>query len=85
MCRVLDYGKYRFEQQKKEEIRKNQRLVRSQETRLSLNIDTNDFNTKLNQTARFLATGHKSKGLDPFPRPWMAHGALGADVLKPLR
>ena len=55
MCKVLDYGKYRFEQQKKEkEAKKNQKVVEVKETRLSLNIDTNDFNTKLNQTAKFL-------------------------------
>ena len=62
MCKVLDYGKYRFEQQKKEkEAKKNQKVVEVKETRLSLNIDTNDFNTKLNQTAKFLAAGHKVK------------------------
>ena len=56
VCKVLDYGKYRFEQQKKEkEAKKNQKVVEVKETRLSLNIDTNDFNTKLNQTAKFLA------------------------------
>ena len=69
VCKVLDYGKYRFEQQKKE-------------TRLSLNIDTNDFNTKLNQTAKFLAAGHKVKASIRFRGREMAHSALGADVLK---
>ena len=70
VCKVLDYGKYRFEQQKKEkEAKKNQKVVEVKETRLSLNIDTNDFNTKLNQTAKFLAAGHKVKGFDPLPRP----------------
>ena len=47
VCRIMDYGKYRFEQQKKEkEAKKNQRVVDIKEIRLSLNIDTNDFNTK---------------------------------------
>ncbi len=69
VCKVLDYGKYRFEQQKKEkEAKKNQKVVEVKETRLSLNIDTNDFNTKLNQTAKFLART-QGKGFDPFPRP----------------
>ena len=46
VCKLLDYGKYRFEQQKKEkEAKKNQKVVEVKETRLSLNIDTNDFNT----------------------------------------
>ena len=73
VCKVLDYGKYRFEQQKKVEVK---------ETRLSLNIDTNDFNTKLNQTAKFLAAGHKVKVSIRFRGREMAHSALGADVLK---
>jgi len=76
VCKVLDYGKYRFEQQKKEKV------VEVKETRLSLNIDTNDFNTKLNQTAKFLAAGHKVKVSIRFRGREMAHSALGADVLK---
>ena len=83
VCKVLDYGKYRFEQQKKEkEAKKNQKVVEVKETRLSLNIDTNDFNTKLNQTAKFLAAGHKVKVSIRFRGREMAHSALGADVLK---
>ena len=72
-----------FEQQKKEkEAKKNQKVVEVKETRLSLNIDTNDFNTKLNQTAKFLAAGHKVKVSIRFRGREMAHSALGADVLK---
>ena len=82
-CKIMDYGKYRFEQQKKEkEAKKNQKVVEVKETRLSLNIDTNDFNTKLNQTAKFLAAGHKVKASIRFRGREMAHSALGADVLK---
>ena len=55
VCRIMDYGKYRFEQAKKEkEARKNQKTVEVKEIRMSLNIDTNDFNTKVNHTIRFL-------------------------------
>ena len=62
VCKLLDYGKYRFEQQKKEkEAKKNQKVVEVKETRLSLNIDTNDFNTKVTQSAKFLAAGHKAQ------------------------
>mgnify|MGYP002087295648 CR=1 FL=1 len=83
VCKIMDYGKYRFEQQKKEkEAKKNQKVVEVKETRLSLNIDTNDFNTKLNQTAKFLAAGHKVKASIRFRGREMAHSALGADVLK---
>ena len=82
VCKVLDYGKYRFEQQKKEkEAKKNQKVVEVKETRLSLNIDTNDFNTKLNQTAKFLAAGHKVKASIRFRGREMAHSALGAEAL----
>ena len=83
VCKILDYGKYRYELQKKEkEAKKNQKVVEVKETRLSLNIDTNDFNTKLNQTAKFLAAGHKVKVSIRFRGREMAHSALGADVLK---
>lgn len=62
VCKILDYGKYRFEMQKKEkEAKKNQKVVEIKEIRLSLNIDTNDFNTKVNQAAKFLQQGHKLK------------------------
>ena len=83
VCKVLDYGKYRFEQQKKEkEAKKNQKVVEVKETRLSLNIDTNDFNTKLNQTAKFLAAGHKVKVSIRFRGREMAHTSLGEQLLK---
>lgn len=83
VCKVMDYGKFRFEQQKKEkEAKKNQKTVEVKETRLSLNIDTNDFNTKVNQAAKFLAAGHKVKASIRFRGREMAHSSLGVDVLK---
>jgi translation initiation factor IF-3 len=83
VCKILDFGKYRFEQQKKDkEAKKNQKVVDIKEVRLSLNIDTNDFNTKVNQAAKFLAAGHKVKASIRFRGREMAHTSLGADVLK---
>lgn len=83
VCKILDYGKYRFEQQKKEkEAKKNQKVVEVKEIRLSLNIDTNDFNTKVNQAAKFLAQGHKLKVSIRFRGREMAHQNLGLDVEK---
>ena len=83
VCKLLDYGKYRFEQQKKEkEAKKNQKVVEVKETRLSLNIDTNDFNTTVTPSAKCLAAGHKVKASIRFRGREMAHSALGADVLK---
>ena len=81
VCKILDYGKYRFEMQKKEkEAKKNQKVVELKEIRLSLNIDTNDFNTKVNQAAKFLQQGHKLKVSIRFRGREMAHTSLGIDV-----
>ena len=81
VCKILDYGKYRFEQQKKEkEAKKNQKVVEIKEIRLSLNIDTNDFNTKVNQAAKFLQQGHKLKVSIRFRGREMAHTSLGLEV-----
>mgnify|MGYP003375344316 FL=1 len=83
VCKILDYGKYRFEMQKKEkEARKNQKVVELKEIRLSLNIDTNDFNTKVNQALKFLRQGHKVKVSIRFRGREMAHTNLGIDVEK---
>ena len=81
VCKILDYGKYRFEQQKKEkEAKKNQKVVEVKEIRLSLNIDTNDFNTKVNQAAKFLQQGHKLKVSIRFRGREMAHTSLGLEM-----
>ena len=62
VCRIMDYGKYRFEQAKREkEAKKNQKVIEIKEVRLSLNIDTNDFNTKVNHAMKFLKAGNKVK------------------------
>ena len=81
VCKIMDYGKYRFEMQKKEkEAKKNQKVIELKEIRLSLNIDTNDFNTKVNQAAKFLQQGHKVKVSIRFRGREMAHTSLGIDV-----
>ncbi|MGD9559908.1 MAG: translation initiation factor IF-3, partial [Oscillospiraceae bacterium] len=81
VVKILDYGKYRFEQQKKEkEARKNQTNVELKEVRLSLNIDTNDFNTKVGHAARFLKNGDKVKASIRFRGREMAHARQGLDV-----
>ena len=81
VCKILDYGKYRFEMQKKEkEAKKNQKVVELKEIRLSLNIDTNDFNTKVNQAAKFLQQGHKLKVSIRVRGREMAQTSLGLEV-----
>ena len=83
VCRIMDFGKYRFEQQKKEkEAKKNQRIVDIKEIRLSLNIDTNDFNTKVGHAKRFLQDGDKVKASIRFRGREMAHTDLGYEVMK---
>lgn len=83
VCKIMDYGKFRFEQQKKEkEARKNQKVVDIKEIRLSLNIDTNDFNTKVAQASKFLSKGDKVKVSIRFRGREMAHTDLGLAVQK---
>lgn len=83
VCRIMDYGKYRFEQAKKEkEARKNQHIVDIKEVRLGLNTDVGDFNTKVNQATKFLEHGDKVKVNIRFRGREMAHPELG---LEPMR
>lgn len=83
VCKIMDYGKYKFEQGKREkEAKKNQKVIEIKEIRLSLNIDTNDFNTKVNQAEKFLKAGHKIKVSIRFRGREMAHTNLGLEVEK---
>ncbi len=82
VCKIMDYGKYRFEQAKREkEARKNQHVVDIKEIRLSLNIDTHDFNTKLSHAERFIKGGNKIKVSIRFRGREMGHPELGLDVM----
>ena len=83
VCRIMDYGKFRFEQSKKEkEIKKNQKIITLKEVRLSVNIDVHDFNTKLGQAIKFLKASDKVKVSVRFRGREMAHTNLGAALLK---
>ena len=78
VCKIMDYSKYRFEQAKREkEARKNQHVVEIKEIRLSLNIDTHDFETKVNHARRFLTAGNKVKVSIRFRGREMAHPENG--------
>lgn len=82
VCKIMDYGKYRFEQAKREkEARKNQHIVDIKEVRLSLNIDTHDFNTKLNHTQKFIKGGDKVKVSIRFRGREMGHPELGSEIM----
>ena len=83
VCRIIDYGKYRFEQSKREkEARKNQKTIDIKEIRLSLNIDVNDFNTKVKQAIKFLEGGDKVKVSIRFRGREMAHPELGTTIMQ---
>ena len=83
VCKIIDYGKYRFEQSKREkEQRKNQRVVEIKEVRLSLNIDTHDFDTKKNHAMRFIAEGNKVKASIRFRGREMGHPELGLEIMQ---
>ncbi len=74
VCKIVDYGKYRYEQVRKEkEARKKQKTVEVKEIRLSPNIDTNDLNTKVNAARKFLTKGDKVKVTLRFRGREMAH------------
>ena len=80
VCKIMDYGKYRFEQAKREkEAKKNQRVIDVKEIRLSLNIDTHDFNTKVNQATKFIKSGNKVKVSIRFRGREMGHPEIGQD------
>ena len=82
VCKIMDYGKFRFEQLKKEkEARKNQRIVEIKEVRMSPNIDTNDFNTKVKSAQKFLKDGDRVKVTVRFRGREMAHTSIGHDLL----
>lgn len=74
VCKVIDYGKYRYEMARKDkEAKKKQKTVELKEIRLSPNIDTNDLNTKMNAAKKFLAKGNKVKITLRFRGREMAH------------
>ncbi len=82
VCKIIDYGKYRYELARKaKEAKKKQRTVETKEIRLSPNIDTNDLNTKVNQARKFLQKGAKVKVTLRFRGREMAHKDVGKDIL----
>ncbi|MCI8854971.1 MAG: translation initiation factor IF-3 [Clostridiaceae bacterium] len=83
VCRIMDYGKYRFEQAKREkEARKNQRIVEIKEIRLTPNIDVGDLNVKVGHACRFLKGGDKVKVSVRFRGREVTHSSLGLDLLR---
>ena len=82
VCKIMDYGKFRFEQAKREkEARKNQRVVEIKEIRLTPNIDIGDLNTKVKNACGFLKDGDKVKVSVRFRGREVTHSSLGQDLL----
>ena len=83
VCKIMDYGKYRFELAKKEkENRKNQKVVNLKEVRLSPSIDVHDFETKLKNACKFLKNGDKVKVSVRFRGREIHHTAIGEEILE---
>lgn len=83
VCRIMDYGKYRFEQAKRErEAKKNQKVVEIKEVRMTPNIDTNDLNTKVGHAIRFLKDGDRVKVSIRFRGREMTHTDLGTALME---
>ncbi len=82
VCKIMNYGKFKFEQSKKEkESKKNQRIVDIKEVRLSLNIDSHDFDTKVGHARRFAEHGDKVKVSIRFKGRELSHPQLGYDLM----
>lgn len=82
VCRIMDYGKFKFEQGKKEkESRRNQKMVEIKEVRLSMTIDTNDLNVKSRQAQKFLEAGNKVMVSIRLRGRQNAHASMGVDVM----
>lgn len=85
VAKIMDHGKFRFEQQKKErEARKKQKVINVKEVRLSPTIDVNDFNTKLRNARKFLEKGDKVKASIRFKGRAITHKEIGQNVLNRL-
>lgn len=85
VCRIMDYGKFRYEQQKKDkEARKKQKVISVKEVRLSPTIEDNDFNTKLRNARKFIEKGDKVKAAIRFRGRAITHSQIGKDVLERL-
>ena len=83
VCRIMDYGKYKFEQTKREkDAKRNQRIIEVKEIRMSPSIGLNDFNVKLKNAQKFLKDGDRVKVTVRFRGRELAHTNIGEELLK---
>ena len=83
VCKIMDYGKFRFEREKREkEAKKKQQIIEQKEIQLSCRIDTHDFETKANHARRFLSDGNKVRVVMKFKGREMSHMHIGKEILE---
>ncbi len=82
VCRIMDYGKYRFERDKKEKEAKKKQTIELKEIQLSYRIDTHDFETKARHAQRFLESGNKVRVVMRFKGREMSHMSMGQEIMK---
>ena len=83
VCRIMDFGKYRYEQQKREkEAKKKQKVISVKEVKLRPGIETHDFNFKVKNAMRFIAEGNKVKATIMFRGRELSHPELGREILQ---
>ena len=83
VCKIIDYGKFKYEQNRREkEAKKKQKTIEVKEIRFSPNIDTNDLNTKINQARKFLGNGNKLKVSVRFRGRELTHTSVGRAILE---
>lgn len=86
VCRIMDYGKFRFERDKKEkEAKKKQQTIELKEIQLSCRIDTHDFETKVRHAQRFLGDGNKVRVVMRFKGREMSHISIGQEIMNKFR
>ena len=82
VCKIMDYGKFRFEREKREkEAKKKQQVIELKEIQLSCRIDTHDFETKVKHALRFLSGGNKVRVVMKFKGREMSHMNIGREIL----
>ena len=86
VCKIMNFGKFRFEREKKEkEAKKKQQVVELKEIQLSCRIENHDFETKLKHAHKFLSSGNKVRVVLRFKGREMAHQALGVEIMEKFR
>ena len=86
VCKIMNFGKFRFEREKKEkEAKKKQQVVERKEIQLSCRIENHDFETKLQHAHKFLSSGNKVRVVLRFKGREMAHQDLGVEIMEKFR